>query len=222
MSTVPNTEPTVPPTTPPITPPAPTEIEKERDRVLAEANALRSRNKELETAAAATEKRLKDLERQGLKTSGDWQKLAEGHEADAKTWQEKFEKANGAFVETIRGGKVKEELFKLGLRSEASDDVDAMDLSGVPVDIVNGQMVVKGADLFAANLKKSKPYMFKDGTPPNVNPGNPGGLGTTQDLASLKKAYQDLYPQQRSKPTEFKAALVAYNNAVQESRKAKK
>lgn len=210
------------PTPTPNPAPAPDEKQKELDRVLQENQNLRKQTKDLETKVSQFSTELDGLKKQGLKTNGDWQKLAETYEAERNELKGKLEKSHQAFVDTIRVGKVKEELLKLNLRPEAIEDVEALDLSAVPVEIVNGTFVTKGADLFAQNLKKSKGYMFKDGVPPVINPGTPGGAGDAVTLDSAKKAYQEAFKERAKKPNEFRIANEVYQKAIRESRKAKK
>lgn len=223
--TLPNPNPT-PPNPDPNPNPNPTppdERQKEIDRLLAENSSLRKVTKDNETKLSTLEQTVKSLQTAGHKTAGDWQKVAESQEAEAKQWKEKFEKANTAFVTTQKMGKVKEEALKLGLLPEAVNDLDALEFEEVAVAIdSNNQFRVSGADVAARNLKVIRPHWFKNATPPNFNPGgngNPPPPGAPKKLDELKAAYQTAL--RGGKQSEIKPALEAYNSALLESRKKK-
>lgn len=209
--------------TPPNTPPATDEATKEKERLLSENQALRKAQKDAEAERQRVQDELAALKKAGHKTTGDWQKVAETAEQEAKTWKEKHENANRAFVNTLVSGKVREEALKQGLKPDLVDLLDSMEFEEIEANIEGGKFSVKGADTAISNLKKLRPSLFSEAQPPKFNaggpsatPGAPMGLKDAEEkyLAAMKNRYKD--------PAAFNKAQLEYQKAIFEARKAKK
>lgn len=220
-----NTPPPVNTPPPANPPPADDPKQKELDRVLTENAAIRKSLKDAEAARTQQAEELAALKRAGHKNTGDWQKVAETAETEAKTWKEKHEAANRAFVNTLVGSKVREEALKLGFKKDLIDLLDAMEFEEIQADIEGGKFNVKGADVAISNLKKLRPSLFDEVQPPKFNAGGassglsnsaPGSLKEAEAayLAALKNKFKD--------PAAFNQAHLNYQKAIFEARKAKK
>lgn len=203
--------------------PAPTEGEKEKERLLNENAELRKRQKE----EAAEKQRLADelaaLKKAGHKTSGDWQKVAEAAEAEAQTWKSKFEKANGAFVNTLVSSRLREEALKQGAKADMVDLIDSMEFDEIEAAIdENNRFNVKGVDTAIANLKKLRPSFFDTAQPPKFNKGGPSGNAPAGDLASAKQKYLEAMKNRHKNPAAYNQAHLDYQKAIIEDRKASK
>ncbi len=214
-----------PPSTPPVTPPAKSEHEKELERVMQENASLRTKSKDAETKAQQALDEIANLKKAGNKTSGDWKAVAETAEAEADKWKKKCETLNTAFVNTIVGGKVKEEALKNGYKPDLTDLLDGMQFDEIECDVDdNLRFNLKGVDTAIANLKKVKPSLFGEKQPPQFNAGGGGGSGGSApkgDVESTKAAYLIAFKNRLREPDKFNVALAAYQKAIRES-KAKK
>jgi hypothetical protein len=207
------------------TPPPQTDAEKER---LANENAnLRKQLKETDGKLTSLADELSGLKKAGHKNSGDWQKVAEQNENEAKTWKEKFEKSNSAFVNTLAGSAVREEALKNGFKPDLVDLLDSMDLPDVEVVIdENNRFNVKGATTAVQNLKKLRPSLFQEATPPKFNSGGGGnggggGGGQPTTVKEAQAAYLEARQNRAKNPEAYKKALENLSKVSLESRKAK-
>lgn len=78
---------------------------------------------------------------------------------------------------------------------DASVVLGLIDNSKLEVEETDGEIVIKNVDGLIADLKKSKPFLFKDGTPGgapnNVNPNENGK--TTQGIDALRVEFKSLF-----------------------------
>jgi hypothetical protein len=205
-------------------PPITDEKQKEIDRLLTENQNLRKSTKDTEAKVTTLSEQLSALQKQGLKGSEDWKKLAETNEQEATTWKTKFTQVNEAFVGTLVSSKVKEEALKLGLLPEAVNDLDTLAFDEVEAVIdANNKFNVKGAEVAASNLKKLRPHWFKNGAAPNFNHGANGGGAPTQaeGLQSAKEKYETALKNRAKDPDGFAKAHKDYQAAIFEARKTK-
>lgn len=78
---------------------------------------------------------------------------------------------------------VKEHALRSGLRSEAIDDLDRLELDAIEVERTDkGRIVVHGADLYVETLKKSKPHWFESKKTPGFNSGGTQSMTTTGQI----------------------------------------
>ena len=147
--------------------------------------------------AADFEKRLNDLETQKLEENENWKGLAERSKADAEKWKTQAEENKSLFVNTQKFSAVRKFAAEAGLKSEAYDDLDLLDLNNVVVETTDsGRYVVHGAKDFVAELKQKRPHWFQSKTPPNVNSGGgndvpPGNKEyTSADVIEAERQYK--------------------------------
>lgn len=152
----------------------PSEVDQLKEQLESERKA----KKQLSDQVTKLSDDFKTLQRQAHKGKEDYKTLAEGLEKENGELKSTLQKFKDAVHHTARVGEVKAAALKAGLREEAVADLEGMDLSEVEVEIDASNVIrVKGADDYAAKLKKLKGYMFKAPADPNFNAGNGGGNG---------------------------------------------
>lgn len=166
------------------------------------------------TEAIEAKKRLKELEDEKLRQQNDFKSLADREKKRADDAESKLTKREQAFLNTLKYKDVQVAASKLGLRNEAEDDLGRLSLESIEVEATSeGRFIIKNADDFVANLKKTKPHWFKDQTAPVINAGGgKGGKGessaklTSDYMVELRmkdpKKYRELMPkylEERSK-----------------------
>lgn len=141
--------------------------------------ALKDLHKE-KTARKEAEDKLKKLEEDKLKETGRYKDLYETTAKERDEAREGGTRAESLFKTSLRSQRVEALAEKLGIREEARDDLDHLDLSEIEVEATeNGRYIVRGADKFVENLKKSKPHWFNDKKTPPFNPKGGGGVPNT-------------------------------------------
>lgn len=220
-----NTDPT-PPVDPTKTPEPKSEFEKERERLATENANLRKNLKDYEAQQNQLREELSALKKAGHKSTNDWQKLAELNETEAKTWKDKYERTNKAFVNTLTSSKIREEALKNGLKPDLVDLLDTMELPEVEAIIdENNRFNVKGAETAVQNLKRLRPSLFQEAQAPKINAGGASGMtqtGNPKNLAEAKTAYLEARKNRFKDPNGFMQAQINFQKAAIEARKAGK
>lgn len=147
------------------------------DRAVSESKKAKARAKELED-----EKRSR--EDASLKEQGKWKEAAERAEKERDDERQRADGSSKLFKNTLISSRILELATAAGLKKEARDDLDLLDLDEVEVDETSsGRYIVRGADKLVEKLKKSKPHWFGDPKPPTFNSGGGkgGGKESTED-----------------------------------------
>lgn len=202
------------------------ELQKTIDRLMQENGNLRKENSDTKGKLSSLEQTVKQMQNNGHKTAGEWQKVSENLEKERDEWKGKFEQLNTTVVEDKKLAKLTEEVVKLGILPQALTDVASLDFKEMAVAVdSNGRFLVTGAELAAKNLKAARPHWFQTANPPNFNPGGgaggggnpPAGGGNGKTLDQAKAEYQKALRSGDAK--QISSTLEAYNNALRESRK---
>lgn len=166
---------------PPVDPPpAPEMVSKsELDKVLADMHRYKSKSKELED-------KIKNEEIEAAKKAGEWQRVAELKENEAKLANERAERLDKSYLDEKKYAALREEALRSGIRKEALPDLDLIDFTELETETLpTGRVTVKGADKAILKLKTLRPHWFGAKTP-SVNANSP-------DVISPKKvSYADL------------------------------
>lgn len=126
------------------------------------ARELAAKLKEKEDAATKAEE-------DKLRKNKEYETLADRYKKEADDAKTEKERLNKAYLNDKKHSAVKEAAMKLGIRNEALDDLEMLDLSDVTVETTStGRVNVLGTDKFAERLKTLKPHWF-GGKAPNVN-----------------------------------------------------
>lgn len=146
--------------------PAETVTREAHDKALADMHKYKKEAKELREREekAKTDK---------LKADNQWKELAEANEKKAKEADERSEKLQNSYLSDRKFNAARAACEKLGLRPEAVEDLDALDLGEITVESTStGKINLLGAEKFAERLKTTKPHWFSDKEGPNVNTGS--------------------------------------------------
>lgn len=157
----------------PASAPAPvsTVSKAEFDRVLSELHGFKNQAKELLDAKNKSEE-------ENLRANKQWKELAERHEKTAKDWQEKFSGLSQSVVKDKKISAVREAALKSGIRQEALQDLEMLELRDVQVETTStGRINVLGAETAISNLKTLRPHWFGGSSGPGVNTNTPGVTG---------------------------------------------
>jgi transcription termination factor NusB len=137
--------------------------------------------------------KIKSLEEKQLAEKEDYKSLYERVKQEKEELHNKLNQTGETFVNTQKMSKVKEFALQQGIRKEALDDLDMLDLEDIIVETTNtGRMSVVGADDFVSRLKNEKPHWFETRRAPSVN-NNPsdfkpgGGSISPSELLELQK-----------------------------------
>lgn len=159
------------------------------ERLLGDVAKAREKNRELEA-------RIGEIESNSLKEKNDYKSLYERSETSKKELEQKLKDQSSWIVQTQQFNEVKAAAVAAGLRKEALDDLDMIDMKGVEVETTStGRFIVKGAKERVESLKNEKPHWFTTTTPPVVNTGGTGAgepkPGARLGVADVLQAERD-------------------------------
>lgn len=192
----------------------PSEVEQLKEQLAAERKA----KEQLSSQVTKLSEEFTTLKRQAHKGKEDFKALSESLEKENGELKSTLQKFKDAVNHTARVGEVKAAALKAGLREEAVGDLESMDLSEIQVEIDDNNVIrVKGADDYAAKLKKLKSYMFKAPADPNFNAGNGGGGGNNGGGGEkvTREQWQKAFTE-RNKSPEAKAHYAKVNKLYNE------
>lgn len=184
------------------------------------SGSLRAQNAQLNDQIKQLQTQLDGLQSKGLEDSKQWETLAKQRADKIKELETQLTNTNKSILDRDRFSAVKDACLKAGLRPDAVQDLDIVDLSPVQVEATNkGRTIVHGADDFAAKLKAARPYWFSD-APPNVNTSAPR-LGP--DGALKKISLDDVKAAEAEyKKSGSRESMQRYQNTVLEFNKQKR
>lgn len=158
-----------------------TETDKSVERMKELEMALEKEKKVNTQLSSKVQTLSSDIEKirtQGLKSKEDYKTLSESLEQQVEALKGENSKLKDSIFHTTRVSAVKDEAVKLGLRSAALSDLEAMDLEEIKVNVGEDRIIrVEGAGDFAKRLKTIKPYLFETPKDPVINGGGGGGGG---------------------------------------------
>lgn len=146
-----------------------------------EAAELRRLDEEKRTASLREKERFKELSEQLEK------ELQKEREANQRT--------NSVFKTTLKSSRIVELALKAGLRPEAREDLEMLNLDDIEVEETSsGRYIVRGADTFVDGLKKKRPHWFSDPKAPTFNGGGgrPAPVDepmTAEKVAAIEKKF---------------------------------
>lgn len=163
---------------------------------------------------AAAQKRIRELEQEKLRSTGDYKKLYEQEKTRAEELDTKLKRNTQAFIDVQKRAVIKDALVKAGMRNDALKLVDQANMESVVVDTDDGSFKVLGVDSFVSKYKSEYPFMFsKDAGTINTG-GTGGGKGGGQGQSSGKvTSAGELYQVERKfgvKSPEYSAAMQSY------------
>ena len=142
---------------------------------------------------------LRTKEEEKLKATNNYKSLYEKEQEARVTLEDKYNGLSQVIVNDKKFGAIKDFAVKAGLRPEAVNDLKLFDNSEVIVETTSeGSINILGAEQFVEGIKSSRPYLFVDSNPPNVNnsTGNFNNKDKTYspvELLKLEKENKSLY-----------------------------
>lgn len=171
------------PTQPPVNDMIP---KTEYEKLVSDFNAKKKEADDLKKSiAAANEAKLKE--------QNQWQQIAEAKEKEANEYRSQNENLVSAVRTEKKLAAARMACEKLGMRPEAVNDLDMLDLKQLQVETTNtGKINILGAEKFAEQLKVQRPHWFADKTAAPVDGGSPtvfetGGAVTLDGLIAAEK-----------------------------------
>lgn len=177
------------------------------ERAMGDLMKWKSRARELEQKASAWDEEKSSIERQKLEEQQKYKELYERAQNEAKSYKEKVNQVQSAYLNDVKYQALEREAMKAGLRQEALADLKMYDTSNVIVETTSeGNANVLGAREWLEEFKTTRPYLFQEYKAPNVNGATPNGSVnepkklTARELLALEKtdpkAYRELYEKQ--------------------------
>lgn len=131
-----------------------------------ESTALRQKLSQFEKENRELKQTFKKQEDEKMRSNQEWQKLSEMKEKEALEWREKHDSLATNLVAREKYSALRNEVTKLGLREEAIQDLDLVDLSEINIETTStGRYNILGADKYAQKLKSLRPHWFSNSTP---------------------------------------------------------
>jgi hypothetical protein len=155
---------------------------EDHERALADLHKYKSQLRDIETKSEAQREQL-------LKDNKEFEKLAMVYKQKLEETDSKFKKAQEAIVLDKKFGALKEAAMKAGIRQEAIQDLESLNMDRVEVETTStGRVNVLGVEGLIENLKMSRPHWF-GATKTTVAGGVPnitqGGLVSKEELIKL-------------------------------------
>lgn len=155
-------------------------VDKDKQRAIDDLMKVKALLRESNAKIAENESSAKKAEESRLRQNEEWRKLAElkGEEAE-----EAIKRADGLKEGLVRDKKyssLKEAALQSGIRKEALDDLELLDLTDISVEYTStGRMNALGVKEYVDRLKTIRPHWFgRRGT--NINSGTPETVMTGQ------------------------------------------
>lgn len=146
-----------------------TETTQNNQQNVDETAILRQKLQQYEKENKEFRQTLKKQEDEKLRSNQEWQKLSEMKEKEASEWREKHDSLATSLITREKYSALLKEATKMGLREEAVQDLDLVDLSEISIETTStGRYNILGADKYAQKLKSLRPHWFGSSTP-NVN-----------------------------------------------------
>lgn len=143
---------------------------KPDDRVMRDMHRYKQQVREYERKLAEAQKRIESVETEKLKEKEDYKTLAEKRAERIAQLEGEYSSLEGMIYKNAKLNAVRSEAVKMGLRPEAADDLDLLDLSSVVVERTDrGRIAVDGHKDFVNELRRLKPHWFRGVVDPNIN-----------------------------------------------------
>jgi len=148
--------------------------------------------------ADEAEARLKAIETDSLEKGQQYKTLWEQEKKKREEAEVEAKKTLGWAMNTHRFGEVKAKALQAGLRKEAVNDLELIDMEDVPVETTSsGRFIANGVNEKVERIKADKPHWFTQPSPPNINPGG-SGAPPTGGAATGKTTISDLQLAERN------------------------
>lgn len=159
-------------------------------KTLDELHTGRAKLQDLEAKMNATEE-------ERLKEKDNFKQLWERDKAELDKERGLRKKQEETIVRAQKFSALERDARAMGLRDEASEDLELLDLSSIQLETTDrGRYVVHGTKEYLEELKTKRPHWFKNTKPPTVNSGGgsskPDGNGAVNasDVNAAERAWR--------------------------------
>lgn len=136
-------------------------VDRDTKKLVHDLHKYKSQVTEFEQKLQRLEQEKKQAEVERMKSNEEWKKLAEIREHEAKEAQQKYQSMSQSVAFDKKYSAVREAALKAGIRKEALDDLELLDLSTVELETTStGRVNVLGADDCVDRLKVTRPHWF--------------------------------------------------------------
>lgn len=145
---------------------------------------------------------LQSIEQQNLISQNRFKEAYEMEMRKREELEGQLTETKKTFWNGLKYQEIKSQALKAGIRPEAIDDLSLYDASEVEVETTShGNANILGAREFIEKLKITRPYMFQDNRPPNVNNATP--------MESKQKEFSafDLLKMQKENPAKYRQLM---------------
>ena len=180
--------------------------EADHQRALDDMHKYKKERVDLQAKLDDAEKKSKKVEEEGLRKNNNYKTLSERLQKEIDDKEAEHADFKQSYFDTKRYDAIEKEAIKAGMRDEALEDIGLFKLDGVEVEHTSaGRVIVNGSAEWVADLKKTKPYLFKQDGAPVFNGGgatppirDPKDV-TAQDVNAARRKYKMSYSMQDKK-----------------------
>lgn len=153
----------------------------DHERALNDMHRFKTEARAAAAKLAELSSTVEDLKKKALTESQDFKTLYETEREKRQAAETAKGELQGAVVMQERHRAAYPALKKAGLRDDAENLLDHLDLSDIEVEATTGgRFVTSGVESFVEKVAKKYPYAFAKTPPPNVNGSSGSGLPAGQ------------------------------------------
>lgn len=191
--------------------------QKDYEKVLKAEATARRRAKELETKATTLESQLRAATEEKMAAEGKKDELLQAYKMRAEESEKKIAGFWDSFYAEKKKDAVRASALRAGLRKEAENDLDLVDMDGVEVEKTDqGRVIVHHADDVVENLKQTRPHWFSSKETPRVNTGGYGQKVTTN--IEMFDDHMGMLRLKKENRSEYERLFPAYQKHLQKKR----
>lgn len=171
-------------------------VQQDMLRYKKEFKAAEERNLQLQN-------QIKAMEERSLAEKSNYKELYERKNEELNTLRAERENDQRLFFDSVKISAVEKEAIKMGIRPEALEDIKRLGQDGVMIETTStGNLNVLGVEEFVTDLKRNRPFWFKDQGAPTINNGSPG-YREEKPLSGL-----EMLKLQRENPQKYKELMM--------------
>lgn len=189
----------------------------DHQRALDDMHKFKERTKVQATELATLKSTVEELSGKILSSSKDFETLFNQEKGKREAAESEKERLKGSVIYSERHKSAYPALKKAGLRDDADNLMDLMDLEAIEVEATsNGRFICSGVESFVESAKAKFPYAFQGKKAPTVN----GGTGNGEPPVPTKLDPTKLFEIERQ--CRLKGDMKPYHTAVAEWNKQRR
>ena len=170
---------------------------EDHQRALSDMHKYKKGMKDLQDQIDIQNKKSKGAEEEALRKNNSYKTLYENKVKDFDDLSGKHKRFQEGFLDNEKFNAVRQEAIKAGMHDGALEDIERFNLDGVIVEQTDqGRVLVSGQSEWIAELKKMKPFLFKQADSPVFNGGGGASLPirdteiTASDVVYLERKWK--------------------------------